>query len=209
MAIRVRRPLPVLLLLAVAGCASARVAPAATSNVPSSAPVSPLAATLSPSSVSPPPELATTTGSSANRPSAAARMICGTETNGHVATLAGVQAPVPTTSSWADDLYSCTYAIHGVSLVLSVKSAADPAAARGYFDHLQSTAKQAHPLAGLASLGLPGYQVPAGAVVFLKDSDVLTVDATRLPAEVGAQGETRGDLAYTLATDVLACWSGS
>lgn len=209
MAIHVRRPLPVLLLLAAAGCASTRVAPTAASNVPSSAPASPLSATASPSPVSPPSTLATTTEASANGPSIAAQMICGTETNGHVATLAGLQAPVPTTSSWADNLYSCRYAIHGVSLVLSVKSAADPAAARGYFDQLESTAHQAQPLSGLASLGLPGYQTPAGVVVFVKDSDVLTVDATRLPAEVGSQGETRGDLAYTLATNILACWSGN
>jgi len=135
-------------------------------------------------------------------------MICGAETNSHVATLTGASAPVPTTSTWADNLYTCTYDVRAAALVLSVKSAADPASAHRYFGRLAAKLQPTEPLRGLATLGLPAFKTSTGTVVFLKDNDVLTVDATALPAEVGIQGETRDELAYTVATDILACWTG-
>ena len=66
----------------------------------------------------------------------------------------------------------------------------------------------AEPLRGLDSLGLPSFEAPTGTVAFRKDDKVLQVDATGLPPEVGSSHRPRTDLAYTVATDVLGCWTG-
>jgi hypothetical protein len=92
--------------------------------------------------------------------------------------------------------------------VLSVKESANPAAARAHFNALRTRLGGTHPLTGLAALGLPGYQKESGRVVFLKDNMTLQVDATALPHQVGPQNTSRPELAYTVATDVLACWTG-
>jgi len=60
----------------------------------------------------------------------------------------------------------------------------------------------------MAGLGLRAYEKANGTVVFLKDNMTLQVDATALPRLVGAQNTSRVDFAYTVATDILACWSG-
>lgn len=44
-------------------------------------------------------------------------------------------------------------------------------------------------------------------MVLLKDSDTLTVDASRLPPVFGKQQSTRFDFAYELASDILGCWT--
>lgn len=186
MAVRIRRPLSALALLALAGCASTATVPTAASK----------------STVSKPPSSATA------GPDDATKMICGAETNGHVATLAGISGSVATASSWADNIYTCRYDLGVAPLVLSVKVASDTVSARSYFHELAIQMNPTQPLQGLASLGLPGFMTATGEVVFLKDSSILTIDATRLPAQLGKQGETRNDLAYTVATDILACWSG-
>ena len=36
----------------------------------------------------------------------------------------------------------------------------------------------------------------------------LNVDATRLPARAGPTRDSRADIAYALATDIIACWRG-
>ena len=61
---------------------------------------------------------------------------------------------------------------------------------------------------GLADLGRPAYESTNGIVVFLKDNMTLLVDSSALPPQVGPQNTPRADLAYTVATDVLACWTG-
>jgi hypothetical protein len=93
-------------------------------------------------------------------------------------------------------------------LVLSVKDSADVAAARGYLDRRRRGMGRTQPLTGLAGLGLPAYENTTGSVVFLKDNMTLQVDAAALPVRVGPQSTSRTDLAYTIATDVLACWTG-
>jgi hypothetical protein len=143
----------------------------------------------------------------ASRPSQSSAMICGTETSGSVATLTGLHSPSPKTATWADNLYTCTYQLPAGPLVLSVKESANPAAARGYFKLLRARIGGTHPVTGLAALGLAGYEKQAGQVVFLKDNATLQVDATALSKEVGPQKRSRADLAYSVASNILACWS--
>lgn len=63
------------------------------------------------------------------------------------------------------------------------------------------------PLRGLLGLGLPSYKTPSGTVAFLKDGKSLAVDASGLPRESGPDHQSRFDLAYAIAADVVACWS--
>lgn len=149
----------------------------------------------------------TASGTAEDSPSASARMVCAEETRANIVRILALPSPPRTTDAWADKLYTCTYALPAGSLVLSVKEAADPAAAHGHFDGLQRSADSARPIEGMANLGLPAFETPAGAVVFVKDSFVLTVDAAALPATLGPHSVSRSAFAYEVATAVLACWS--
>jgi len=141
-------------------------------------------------------------------PSASARMVCAPETQKNVAQLLGLAAPPPSTTSWIDAVYTCTYHSSAGALVLSVKQSSDAAAARQYFDTARLAVGAAHPLSGLTGLGLPAYEAPNGAVIFLKDNMTLQVDASAMSAAADSPHPTPPDLAYTVATDVLACWNG-
>ncbi|MEP7018492.1 MAG: hypothetical protein ABI899_10795, partial [Actinomycetota bacterium] len=145
----------------------------------------------------------------ASRPSASAAMICGPETVKNVTTLMGMRTPAPATATWADHLYTCTYRLPGGPLVLSVKESSNATTARSYFDMLRARLGKTVPVTGLAGLGLPAYEKDNGTVVFLKDNMTLQVNATALPPRVGPQNTSPADLAYTVATDILACWSGN
>ena len=141
-------------------------------------------------------------------PPKSASMICGPETATSVATLTGRHNPPPTKATWAGHLYTCTYRLPTGSLVLSVKDSPDVAVARAYFNGSRRASGRTQSLTGLAGLGLPAYENNTGTVVFLKDNMTLKVDASGLPDRVGPQGTKRSDLAYAVATDVLACWTG-
>ncbi|MEO8282280.1 MAG: hypothetical protein ABI568_02560 [Pseudarthrobacter sp.] len=142
----------------------------------------------------------------AGGPSAAAVMVCGEETRANIVRILALPSAPGTAASWADKLYTCTYTLPGGPLVLSVKEAANPDAARAYLQDLQQTAVAAAPIEGLANLGFPAFQTPASAV-FVKDSFVLTVNAAALPETLGPHQVSRAAFAYQVATTVLACWS--
>ncbi|WP_221639956.1 hypothetical protein [Actinoallomurus bryophytorum] len=135
-------------------------------------------------------------------------MVCSAEIRTAVTKLLALHKSPPTTSSWADHLYTCTYRLPTGKLVFSVKESPDPTSAHRYFSaqgqHLGATRL----LAGMYNLGMPAYQTDGNAI-FLKDNKTLQVDATALPHHhTGPANDPRTDIAYTLATDVLACWSG-
>ena len=135
-------------------------------------------------------------------------MICGSEIRRDVAMIMDLPSPPAAAASWAGHLYTCAYHLPGGRLVLSVKDASDVTAARTYFSALVQHLRSASALTGLPALGLPAYQATAGTVVFLKDDKTLEVDATGLPAQTGPDHQTREAVAYAIAADVLACWTG-
>ncbi|MCB5283930.1 hypothetical protein QK292_16145 [Arthrobacter sp. AL08] len=143
----------------------------------------------------------------AEGPPEAAQMVCGKETQDNISSSLALSAAPHSVSSWADKLFTCTYHLAEGSFVISVKESADPAAARQYFDALQSEAGDAAPIQGLANLGFPAYETPRGSVVFLKDNMTLSVDATDLPGAVGPNSVTPAAFAYQIATTILACWT--
>jgi hypothetical protein len=143
--------------------------------------------------------------SHAAAPSKATAMICNAETHDAIAEVLHLRGKPASSSSWANDVYTCTYRLPIGRFVVSVKQSADDAAAREYF-----TAARARfaPTENLYGIGAAAYGNRSGIVVLIKDNDTLTVDASRLPAVFGAQHNKRYDFAYEIASDILGCWTG-
>ena len=142
----------------------------------------------------------------AKGPSDAALMVCGDQPMDRLTSILNLGAKPHTVSNWADSTFTCTYHLAEGALDISVREAADQASARTYFDAMQALAKEAKPIQGLANLGFPAYETADGSAVFQKDSFVLQVDASDLPATLGPESITRNALAYQLSTTILACW---
>lgn len=138
------------------------------------------------------------------RPSAAELMICADETRSSVAQVLGLKTKPTTTSDWHNHVYTCSYRLPMGNFVISVKQSPDRAAAQTFFEAGRGGLAGAKKLDGL---GEGAYGAHAGTVVLIKDNDVLTVDATRLPAVFGSQQSKRFDFAYEIASDILGCWT--
>ena len=141
-------------------------------------------------------------------PSASARMVCSSEIRGDVATILGLRTPPATAATFVQHIYTCTYRLPNGALVVSVDDAPDRASARAHFTSLNQRLGSTRSLTGLASLGLPAFETTSGVVAFLKDDKTLEVDASAIPGQTDAARGTASDLAYTVATDILGCWTG-
>ncbi|WP_258803464.1 hypothetical protein [Pseudarthrobacter sp. NS4] len=142
----------------------------------------------------------------ADGPSEAAKMVCGDQPKDRLTAILDLKQAPHTINDWADSTFTCTYHLDEGDLVISVKEAKNKATALTYFDAMQALAKDATPIEGLANLGFPAYETADGSAVFQKDSFVLQVDASGLPATIGPDAVTRNALAYQLSTTILACW---
>ena len=142
------------------------------------------------------------------QPSSSARMVCSAEIRGDVATLLALRTSAAGVSTWVDHVYTCTYQLPGGPLVLSVDDAPNRASAETYFATMIQHLASPTPLSGLSALGLPAYETANGVVAFLKDDKTLEIDASGLRGPLGPSSETATALAYTVASDVLGCWTG-
>jgi hypothetical protein len=140
-------------------------------------------------------------------PSSTARMICGAEIRSTVRRTFALGSPPPSTHTWADHLFGCTYALPQGPLHMSVKDGSDERTGRAYFDRLRTRLTGATTLHGVEALGFPSFETPAGDVVFLKDGKTLHVDAGSLSRSGLPSGFTRADAAYAVAAAVIACWT--
>jgi hypothetical protein len=146
--------------------------------------------------------------SSAGGPSPAAEMVCTGQVVDDVTRIMGLDAAVEPASSWEDPMYTCTFDLDQGPLVLRVHDATDRASGMAHFQTLRTGQDDAVPLRGVYSLGLPAYETRSGTVAFVKDGKTLEVDASRLTGRLGSEGEKdRTELAYAVATSVLACWT--
>ena len=134
-----------------------------------------------------------------------ARMICSDDIKTKVRVALQLQAPPPTHDSWADDTYTCHYALPTGTMTLTDRVFPDAAGARAQMLTQQAGDRSARPLAGL---GQQAYGSDRGLAVVLKDNQILTVDTTGLPERFGSNDQRRTDLAYEVASDVLGCWTG-
>jgi hypothetical protein len=147
----------------------------------------------------------TSAAAAIGRPTAAETMICAAETRSDITNVLGLASAPTATARWANHLYTCTYALPTGTFIISVKQSANPPTAQAYFADLRTSLGATQTLHGL---GQGSYGTTGGTVVLIKDSDTLTVDATRLPAVLGAQQAKRFDFAYEIASDILGCWTG-
>ncbi len=152
---------------------------------------------------------AAVTPDGATRPAAGppdtALMVCGEDISTQVVQVLKLDGPPKTDSDWTGSVYTCTYHLPMGDMVLSVQVAEDDAAAG---DLLEADRAEHAPTVELSGLGEQAFGTPAGVTVVLKDNEILTVDATRLPAVFGDNDQHRTDLANEIASDVLGCWTG-
>lgn len=141
------------------------------------------------------------------QPSESAEMVCSDEIHTAVARTFEQPSVAAGTSTWAEQLFTCTYHLDAGPLVLSVKDSLPGPSGRAYFDALRASDGRPPLLTGLEAFGLPSYETTTGRVVFLKDGKTLVVDAEALPKVAGPKGQSRPDVAYAIAADVIGCWS--
>ena len=140
-------------------------------------------------------------------PSVAAQMICAGQVVTAVANVLGLGSEVSPSSSWEKPMFTCTYEIDGQPLVLSVHDATNQAEGEEYFVALQSSMDNAATMEGTLGLGMRSFSTGEGIVAFMRDGKTLLVDATALPAGLGAdKTTTQSQAAYAIATAVLVCW---
>jgi len=134
-------------------------------------------------------------------------MVCGAEIRRAVSQTFEQPTISAGTSTWSGRLFTCTYQLADGPLVVSVKDSLEGPSGRAYFTALRAFDGAPPLLKGLEAFGLPSYETANGRVVFLKDGKTLVVDAGALPATAGPNGESRADVAYAIAADVVGCWS--
>lgn len=147
-------------------------------------------------------------GGDATGPSAAARMVCAGQVVDGVTRIMAFDRAVEPESAWKAPEFTCTFPLPGGPLVLSVHDASDPTAGEAHFHTRRAGVAEAVPIRGVSSLGLPAYETPDGTVAFVKDGKTLEADASALSDElVSRQDLTRTEIAYAVASSVLACWT--
>jgi hypothetical protein len=142
--------------------------------------------------------------SHAQPPAAATAMICRPEAIHEIDSAVGVQATV-SRPAWRDHVYSCTYKYPSGSMRLSVKELPDQPQTGTYYHQLEARMGDG---GAVPILGQGAFHTTNGSMVVRKDSKVLLVDVTGLPAEFGQPPTTPGNVALTVADVILACWSG-
>lgn len=143
-------------------------------------------------------------GSPGTGPSAAAQMICTTETQADITTVLSVAPDPKPVSTWRGGTYTCTYRVPMGSIVLSVHESADAAAAAAYTTALRPSLPGAKDLVGLTDIAFGAN----GLVALQKDNDTLRVDMTGLRPQSKLYAH-RADFAYEIAAVIMGCWTGS
>jgi hypothetical protein len=149
----------------------------------------------------------TASGAGAAGPSEGAAMVCGEEIRsavGHTLQLASVPRGL---HAWSHHMFRCSYLVGAGELRLSVKDLDAGGPGRAYFDALHGRLPHASYLHGVEALGFPSFETREGDVVFLKDHKTLWVDASRLSQSGLPRGMSRTEVAYGVASAVIACWS--
>jgi len=145
----------------------------------------------------------------ADRPSAPAKMICGAEIRDAVRRTFATSGNPASAHSWskADRVYSCTHRLPHGNLAMSVQDSLDKKSGRAYFDALRNRLPGARAITGMESYGFPAFETPEGNVVFLKDGKTLQVNAAALRGAALPPDFSREEVAFSVASAVIACWS--
>jgi hypothetical protein len=137
-------------------------------------------------------------------------MICTEDEIENAITLTlGLSGKPAKSSRWADPVFHCTYALPQGPLNLTVTEFGSDQAARQDYDETKAQlVRDKTAVQTLEALGVPSYLAADDVVESVKESHVLRVDASALPATVGPQHRQRRDLAYLVTQAILRCWSG-
>jgi hypothetical protein len=139
-------------------------------------------------------------------PSISARMICQTEVRGEIAqALEITETRVVPTWSKKQHLYSCTYVYPRGKIVLSVKEMSNERETTAYFDAVKNKFGVKQTIVGLAQ---GAWVLKNDDVVARKDYKVLLVDVHAIPADFVHQ-LVRSGVAQSIATVIMACWTGA
>jgi hypothetical protein len=133
-------------------------------------------------------------------------MVCEPEAQEDIATLLGVQATAVGPLQYADRTSTCRYAYPNGRFTLAVQDLPDDAATTAAFESLAARLGRVDQL----DLGGPAtaFTTSAGSVVMRKDTKVLLVDVTDLPASFGNPTVPRAQAALLITKAVLGCWTG-
>ena len=135
-------------------------------------------------------------------PTTATAMICRTEAVQEIDAVVGVKATV-SSPAWSDHVYSCTYKYPSGSMQLSVKELPDLAQTDAYYHQL---GVRRGDTGTVPYVGQGAFHTTNGSVVVRKDSKVLLVNVTGLPAQFGEPPTTSGNVALTVAEVILTGW---
>ena len=195
--------------LLLTGCGGGSHAGTSSAHTPMSA--MPMAAgqTMAGMSMAPGETMANPTSTAStgvqSMPTSTALMICSADIKGKVKEVVKLSTEPRTSSSFAHQIYTCSYQLPVGPLVLSVQHSDTKAAATTYYNEVRAELGRTEPLDGL---GDKAYGAATGVTVVMKDNETLVVDARGVPAVFGADRQKRTDFANEIASDVLGCWTG-
>jgi hypothetical protein len=138
-------------------------------------------------------------------PSLSARMVCAHEAREDLATALGVSTTSIHEPTWTNGVYACQYEYPDGTMTLSVTELADSARTTAYYDGLRRQLGHADTV---DDLGDGAFVTTNGSLVVRKDDKVLVVDTTSLPAQFGSPAKSRAQIAITVGTTILGCWTG-
>jgi len=139
-------------------------------------------------------------------PSVSARMICQTEVRGEIAqALQITETRVVPTWSKQQHLYSCAYVYPRGKIVLSVKEMSSEQETTAYFNAVRNKFGTKNAIIGLAQ---GAWLLKNDDVVARKDYKVLLVDVHAIPPGFVPQ-LVRSGVAQSIATVIMACWTGA
>ena len=111
-----------------------------------------------------------------------------------------------TAPTWIDHTYSCRYVYADGTFVLSVKELDDRAQTLQYFAALGT---QLGRLPDSTALGPDSFLTSNGSLVLRKDTKVLLVDVSHLPAQFGQPPAPPSQVSQAIGGAVLSCWTGA
>jgi hypothetical protein len=130
-------------------------------------------------------------------------MVCQKEAEDEITEALGLPPSQALTSTWADQLFTCTYHYNDAVMLVSVKQLADPTSARKYFTGQQAAASNSTPF---PDMGDAAFIINAGSTYVLKGAFVLHVDVSKMPDTLGPKKVPRNHVGIAVSAVILGCW---
>jgi hypothetical protein len=143
------------------------------------------------------------------QPSKQAKQICSSEAQGDLTTALHLKPKTTPTGRWSHGTYTCRDDYPGATVTMTVHDLPTLATTQAYFNK-QATQRGKQQRAQPLSVGADdAFVTTNGSVVARKDTHVLVVDVSAVPASFSAHAMTKAELPIVIAAVIMACWSGS